>query len=128
VLRREPAVSDRGLGRLGRESAPTGVATQRTAVRAKPVVPFASEVAFTAGTGVQILGAEVVSEATASLVLNIAEKRVCGKRVLSKLRPSKIALAASNNFKVALQKLQLCFAQNWPTYLSVLLHPTKNRA
>jgi hypothetical protein len=44
-------------------------------------------------------GAEVVSEATA--VSNIAEKRVCGKRVLSKLRSSKIALATSNNFKVA---------------------------
>ena len=56
----------------------------------------------------------------ASLVSNIAEKRVCGKRVLSKLRPSKIALAASNNFKVALQKYK-CLLLNTelaPAYLS----------
>ena len=45
---------------------------------------------------------------------------VCGKRVVSKLRPSKIALATSNNFKVALQKYQ-CLLLNRelaPTYLS----------
>jgi hypothetical protein len=54
--RRRPAVADRGLGRLNwAESAPTGVVTQRTGVRAKPVVPFASEMTLTARTRLQIL-------------------------------------------------------------------------
>ena len=39
--RRKPAVADRGLGRLNwAESAPTGVASARTGVRAKAVIPL----------------------------------------------------------------------------------------
>jgi hypothetical protein len=58
--RRSPVIGDRGRGRLNwADSAPTGVATGRAGVRAKAVNQFASEVAFTARTGLPILGCGV---------------------------------------------------------------------
>jgi len=87
-------------GRLGKDG-----------FRTVAVIPLRAKWPSPPGPVFRFSGAEFVSEATASLVSNIAEKRVCGKRVLSKLRPSKIALAVSNNSKVALQKVQLCFDQ-----------------